>query len=541
MTFRFRWFAVAIAVCAALVLGVDRPAAAHAQLAGSEPSVGAVLQQAPSRILVRFVGDVEFGVGSIRLYDTAGTLVALGPVGHPGGERAAVFAEPVGRLDDGGYLVAYQVVSADGHTIRGAFSFQVGDAASAPPADLLDRLSAPVPGDGAIRLLSSIGRFLVFSGVAVGVGLIALCVVAWPAGRSDRRARWLAVGAVLTAVVGAVVQLATAAASMAGTGFGGVVSAAGWRAFVSTGVGWWWVARAGLLFALAVAGWVGFSRLGQRRWRVGFGVLALGVFLAMAKSGHGASGRWLWVAAALTVVHLAAISTWVGGVFGLSLVALGRPEGRSAAERFSAIAFVSVVVVVLSGLAQAWRQLPTWADFRDGDYGRTLVTKTVMVLVLIGASGLSRFLVRRPAQTGLRLRDVVGMETLIASGVLLVTTSLVNLPPVPTRAPETVNVSLVAAGRIADVIFEPAAVGPNTVHLTLSSASGVETKPDSMLVRLTLPSSDFGPVSSPPSLAKANHATFSDLILPKAGVWQLEVLVTFGKEQVRFSTPVKVR
>ena len=89
--------------------------------------------------------------------------------------------------------------------------------------------------------------------------------------------------------------------------------------------------------------------------------------------------------------------------------------------------------------------------------------------------------------------------------------------------------------------FPHMAVGPNTVHLTLSSASGVETKPDSMLVRLTLPSSDFGPVSSPPSLAKANHATFSDLILPKAGVWQLEVLVTFGKEQIRFSTPVKVR
>ena len=62
-----------------------------------------------------------------------------------------------------------------------------------------------------------------------------------------------------------------------------------------------------------------------------------------------------------------------------------------------------------------------------------------------------------------------------------------------------------------------------------------------MLVRLSLPDSEIGAISSPPTLSRANHATFSDLVLPCAGKWRLEVVVQFDAEQVRFSGPVEVR
>ena len=503
--------------------------------------MGAVLATAPGRILVRFSGDIEATAGSIRLYDATGKLVPLGTVVHPDGERAAASAAPLSPLADGGYLVSYQVLSADGHNVRGAFSFQVGTGGAAPSSDLLDRLSNTPPGESALRFIGGIGRFAVFLGTAVGFGLLALCALLWPGGRNDRRVRSIITVALALATLGAVVQLAAAAGGVGGAGLSGITSAVAWRSFTRTGVGLWWVARTVLLAVGCVAAWFALSRSGAARWRLGYGALALALFFTMAKSGHGTTGRWIGFGLALTVVHLAAVSTWVGGLFGLALVALGRPEGRAVATRFSRVALCSAITVVATGLAQAWRQLPTWADLRDGSYGHTLTTKTVLVLTLIGAGWLSRLLVQRPDEATLRLRDVVGMETLLATGILLVTTGLVNLPPIPLRPPQPVNVTLTSSGRLADIILEPAAVGPNTVHLTVTNASGEVAKPDSMLVRLTPPTQDIGPVSSPPSLARANHATFADLVLPHSGEWRLEILVQFGAEQVRFSAPVKIR
>ena len=534
--------ALAVVICSLMLTIVGaRTASAHAQVVGSEPAFGAALTVSPNRILVRFSGPIEITLGSLRLYDAQGALFELGAPERPSGEAAAVAAAVRTPLSDGGYLVSYQVVSVDGHTIRGAYSFQVGTSAGAPSSELLNKLSAGPEGESTVRLLASAARLALFAGIAVAAGVLVMVSSIWPDGRNDRRTHNLLIGAASFGVLGAVVQMACSAANIAGEGVDGLVSGAGWKALLQTGIGKWWTARA-LAIGLFGGALVATRRSsGTRQWRLLAVAGAALTFFTMARSGHGSSGRWIALGIALTMVHLAAISVWVGGLIVLTLAALRRPDSMAAVRRFSSIALVSVVVVVLTGLAQGWRQVPTIADLREGDYGRTLITKTLVVAVLIGAGALSRVLVRRQGDTSVRVRDVMGMEVILSAGVLALTSSLVSLPPVPSRAPVTVNVTLTSANRLADVILEPAAVGPNTVHVTITNAGGGLSQPSSLTVRLTPPDDTLGPVSSPPTHSLSNHATFADISLTKKGTWQLEILARFGSEQVRFSTPVEIR
>ena len=52
------------------------------------------------------------------------------------------------------------------------------------------------------------------------------------------------------------------------------------------------------------------------------------------------------------------------------------------AARFSTIAMVAAVVVVASGVVQSIRQLDTWSEVTGTDFGKTLIVKVALVLVL---------------------------------------------------------------------------------------------------------------------------------------------------------------
>jgi Putative transposase of IS4/5 family (DUF4096)/Copper resistance protein D len=76
---------------------------------------------------------------------------------------------------------------------------------------------------------------------------------------------------------------------------------------------------------------------------------------------------------------------------------LPRPDVRlgQALPRFSSVAFGAMVVIVMTGIAQNWRQLGSLQALAHTMYGCLLVGKVAVFLLLMGFGGYSRALVRR--------------------------------------------------------------------------------------------------------------------------------------------------
>ena len=165
----------------------------------------------------------------------------------------------------------------------------------------------------------------------------------------------------------------------------------------STYVGRAWVGgAAGLSLVLAAAGGTVTEQRSIRLAGVFIGV-SLFVYSRAAVSHAGDFGL-----ASLQLVvesaHLAAISLWLGAV-GIALAVLGRPSANSAIERSDVVAWVralsaaatgALVVIVVSGVFNAWRGVGSVANLTGSAYGNTVLVKVALVAIAVALGGLNR-------------------------------------------------------------------------------------------------------------------------------------------------------
>jgi copper transport protein len=109
------------------------------------------------------------------------------------------------------------------------------------------------------------------------------------------------------------------------------------------------------------------------------------------------------------VVHFSAAAVWFGDLVLLGTCVLPRADVGllQAVPRFSSVAFTAMVVIVASGMVQGWRQVGSLQALGQTAYGRLLLAKVAVFLLLIAVAGRSRVLVRRR----LMARAVVGAAT----------------------------------------------------------------------------------------------------------------------------------
>jgi len=102
---------------------------------------------------------------------------------------------------------------------------------------------------------------------------------------------------------------------------------------------------------------------------------------------HSASSGSHGLAIGSLVIHVVALSIWVGGVIALALL---DPQDRAiAVPRFSELALWSVIAVVASGTVNAWARL----DFKDAwntAYAYVVIAKIVLTIVLIAIGYMHR-------------------------------------------------------------------------------------------------------------------------------------------------------
>lgn len=96
---------------------------AHSLLLAATPAPGATLPAAPPRLTLRFNNRMETALSALRLVHPGGTARTLPLVPSEGPDQLTA---NLPALPAGSYRVEWQVLSTDGHVVRGSFPFQIG-------------------------------------------------------------------------------------------------------------------------------------------------------------------------------------------------------------------------------------------------------------------------------------------------------------------------------------------------------------------------------------------------------------------------------
>ncbi len=130
-------------------------------------------------------------------------------------------------------------------------------------------------------------------------------------------------------------------------------------------------------------------------------VLGITAVSLPALAGHGSGLGDHALALSSAIAHSAASTVWIGGLIVLAFHGLRRDEGyatpgalRTAAQRFGAAALASVLVMAMTGAANAYTRLDTVDQLLTTDYGLVTTAKIVLLvaLVLIAANIRRRLL-----------------------------------------------------------------------------------------------------------------------------------------------------
>jgi putative copper resistance protein D len=116
-------------------------------------------------------------------------------------------------------------------------------------------------------------------------------------------------------------------------------------------------------------------------------LISLIAIAAPALESHSASGGSHALATGSMLLHVAGLTLWAGGLFALMFIS---PEDRKmAVPRFSVMALWAAIVVVLSGLINAWARL-NFREAWDTTYARVIILKTILTGVLLFMGYLHR-------------------------------------------------------------------------------------------------------------------------------------------------------
>jgi putative copper export protein/methionine-rich copper-binding protein CopC len=534
------------------------PAWGHPYLVQTEPGPGVALANPPTRIQIGFTEPVVLEGSSLRLEDSDGRPVELGPVESPK-EGPGLAADLRGPIGGDVYRVRWSVLSEDGHSSSGDFRFGVNGPNNAPPknAELLNATGGPADqlpqSDGPLRIAL---RWLGLLGASMLVGGAVL--LARLRGRVDDEEaavlsrRWLQIarlgwGLTLAGSIAAVV-------AAAGAGTGGIQMSI----LLATSTGTVALARlAGVLLA-GLPGLVG--RPGPRRDQF-LGMSGAFFLGAEAVGGHitAITSGWRFPAILAQGAHLAAAAMWVGGLAVLAwmVAAFAGPARpavlRTAAMAFRPVAAISAAVVIATGVVASIRELEHRYFLVWSDYGRFLLGKWALVAamlvlgVLVGrAVGRRR---GRPGEASGPARPVGGLlrtEAVLGVGVLVFAATLAGVAqgrgqPLPAQRGSVLAgpafANTVVGGGLVRVALSPAMPGRNRFTALLAStveaaaAGGVQESAaapgDQEAVSVSLVC-DCAAEPVDAELTRTTGSWGADVELPEAGVWRASLKVGSG-------------
>ena len=516
----------------ACVAGPASAALAHSELTSTVPASGASLTQSPKTIVMTFSENPDPKLSLVRVLDSAGQVVpgVSGVQSVPGKsqELQVTLSKP---LTKGVYTVNWRSVSAvDGHVADGAFAFGLGTAPSPGSVRTVDLLYT----SRWTTALSSIGRWLLYVGLAIFVGAASTSLLAL-------RGRVPTGGNLVLRVAAAVAVVGLCAMVWAERM---LVGAQSLLPLFQTTEGLYLVALAAAL-VLCICALVCVD-LWPARWSLLLlGGLAAAAVLVHVLAGHAdAPSSWRALNVFVQWVHMTSVGVWIGGLAWLLLGIRGadKTERADAVAAFSRVATVTLAIVLATGLVRGFVEVRSLSNLVHTTYGITLMVKVAMVLGLVLLGALNHYRWVPPLRTkdgaARTFRLNSSGELAVAAAVLAATAVLSGLAPASTAAaaggtPATASGVTVTGADFGTTVrvhltVSPGAVGRNSYSVTVdgydsgqpqSSVTGV-TLQFSLPSRPTLSSSQL-------ALGEVSGGIWrgSGLQLSVVGRWQVDVLV----------------
>jgi len=157
------------------------------------------------------------------------------------------------------------------------------------------------------------------------------------------------------------------------------------------------------------------------------------IAISFALTGHTAADAERGLLAPLLIVHVAAVAFWFGALTPLLTVSWREAPAITAAviARFSLIAVWVVPLILIAGLAMAWRLLPGLSSLQT-PYGISLTAKTAGFAILMMLAAMNKWRFGTRVATGDRsalgaFRTTVVIEWLLILAVVTLTAIMTSL------------------------------------------------------------------------------------------------------------------
>ena len=540
---------------------------AHGELESSRPRANSVLTSAPDQVVIHMTEAADPVFSKIKVFNSDGDRMDLEDTHLVDPETLAV---TLLHLDPGTYTVAWQVTSiSDSHRTSDVFRFTVsggGRLFLGTGAGTLERGIDTRP-TGA----NTLGRWTELVGLALVGGGIGTMMLVWrsvlmgaPPGlraRIMRRHRLLVRAGVIAIAVGLVADILVQASTQT-HGSESLLSVLG-DLLLRTSYGLLFWTRLVPLLVLGTL-WYRYVKSDVQPGRlILVASLALLGFVMLGRSlgshASAADGNILAFSVASDFIHLAAACVWIGGLVALLsavnvMKSLGSPIIGLAVARFSNVAILSVSIIGLTGLYNAWFEVRTLGALLTTSYGQVLSVKTGFMLLLLFLAAVNLFGFRRKlsrASTANSIetfdRDsrrfglVVRGEITLALVVFAMTALLAHLPLAresaaradrASEAPMAMPVLVESRSLNIALGVTPNRVGVNTVLLELADAIG-NPIPKTAIATVQYSRLDGGVRLAPRDLHPRGEGRFSDRTdaLGMVGTWVATVTVTIDGER----------
>ena len=528
------------------LLAPASPASAHAALVGAAPAPGSIVGVSPTEVTVTFSEAITPVPGHVQVIAPdgkriSGTATARGDVLHI----------PVRRADQplGTYLVSYRVISADTHPVGGAVTFSVGAPSAQPPRAIANGTRRSV------TVATDVSHFLGYAGLTLAVGPVFFLALLWPRTRSRRGAAVLArsgLGLITLATLG---TLWSQAPSSTGAELWDV-SPTELGEVLASPFGLTLLVRLAVLAILAGLLTPALRGTATRGRALALLALATGGLVTWPLTGHAGATTPTAAIVAADMVHLAAMSVWLGGLVTLTAFVLRGTHPRVLGvllPAWSRWAAMAVVWLIAGGAVQAVVQVGSVGALWHTGYGRLVLAKIAILAATLAVAAYARGLVRRaqvPAAGASRMRWTVGAEVLATAVVLGLSAVLVQVNPgrsatVDQGAVRNQGVSQTLTCPLFTLQFNifPVEIGENnTIHAFVYTPAGAPLPAQQWTVTSRLLGrDDLEPVSQPLLPLQPPHHAAGAITFPLPGTYEIKFTVrTTEIDQDTVTTTISV-
>lgn len=505
-------------------------ALAHASLTGAVPADGSVVNGPPKTMSLSFSEPVSPLVLRLILPDGQSKTLESFVLR----DRTLEIAAP-GDLSAGTHVLAWRVVSEDGHPVAGSTIFSIGAPSNAPHA-------AGEAIDWPVRTALWLARIAMYAGLFFGIG--GLFAVRWlihdgAAGLPIIKA------ALLVGLSGTIVSLGLQGLDALGAPLSSLAGHAVWSAGFATSFGLTlMVLSSAFLLTLVTSSRTTFSG------RVASLVAIVAGSAAMALSGHASSATPQWLMRPAVFVHVITIAIWIGSLSPLAYALQhGDDAARQALGQFSRLIPVCVAALTAAGLLLAIVQVQTFEALVSTAYGNMLLAKTALLVVLFLLVAANRWVFTKPAERGeqgaaRRLARAAIIETMIALAIFAFAATWRFTPPpraLAIAATQPVSIHIHADKAMAEIAVTPGRAGPVEVSAIILAPDFTAITPKEVIFVLSNPQAGIEPMRRKAILQADGVWRAADVVVPIAGQWRLRVdILVSDFELVRLKDTIEL-